>query len=222
MDVTATPTTTSATTAAATAATAAAKSSDYSTFLTMLTAQIKNQDPLNPMSSDNFASQLATFSAVEQQTKTNDLLTQQLAQNTQNSMAQMVGWVGKEARIAAPVYFDGATSVVLSPNPAEYADRTVLVVTNDQGNEVSRTEIPVSSADYDWLGLNGDGNPLADGIYNLSLESYTGDKLLGSTAVEHFGMVNEIRSTGSGTSALFDGGVEVSTALITALRQPKL
>lgn len=217
MDVTATTTTTPP---PAPITPAPAKSSDYSTFLTMLTAQIKNQDPLNPMSSDNFASQLATFSAVEQQTKTNDLLTQQLAQNTQSSLAQMVGWVGKEARVAAPLHFDGTTPVVLSPNPAEYADRTVLVVKNADGNEVARTQIPVSSGDYQWLGLNNDGNPLADGIYSLSLESYQGDKLLGTTATEHFGMVTEIRSTGTGTAALFDGGVEVSTALITALRQP--
>ena len=204
------------------AATATAKKSDYSTFLTMLTAQIKNQDPLNPMSSDNFASQLATFSAVEQQTKTNDLLTQQLAQNTQNSMAQMVGWVGKEARVAAPIQFDGASPVILSPNPAEFADRTVLVAKDFNGNEVARTQIPVSSADYVWMGLNADGNPLPNGIYDLSLESYQGDKLLGSTGVEHFGMVTEIRSNGTSTTALFAGGVEVSTGLITALRQPAL
>ncbi|MBC7477376.1 MAG: flagellar hook assembly protein FlgD [Pseudorhodobacter sp.] len=222
MDVTSTTQTATAAAPAGAATAAAPKASDYSTFLTMLTAQIKNQDPLNPMSSDNFASQLATFSAVEQQTKTNDLLTQQLAQNTQSSMAQMVGWVGKEARVAAPVHFDGTTPVVLSPNPSEFADRTVLVVTNAQGNAVARTGIPVSSADYEWLGLNEDGNPLAEGIYTVSLESYQGDKLLGTTATEHFGVVNEIRSTGSGTSALFDGGVEVSTALISALRQPTL
>ena len=216
------PTTTTPPITTTPATTAAAKSSDYSTFLKMLTAQIKNQDPLNPMSSDNFASQLATFSAVEQQTKTNDLLTQQLAQNTQSSMAQMVGWVGKEARVAAPVSFDGASPITLSPNPAVYADRTVLVAMDAAGTEVSRTEIPVSSADYHWLGLDSDGNPLSGGIYSLSLESYQGDKLLGSTAVEHFGMVQEIRSNGAGTTALFDGGVEVSTALITALRQPNL
>lgn len=219
MDVT--PSTTP-TTPAPTPATTKAKATDYSTFLTMLTTQIKNQDPLNPMSSDNFASQLATFSAVEQQTKTNDLLTQQLAQNTQNSMAQMVGWVGKVARVAAPVQFDGSTPIVLSPNPAEYADRTVLVAKNAAGDEVSRTQIPVSSVDYQWLGLNTAGDRLPSGIYDLSLESYQGDKLMGSTAVEHFGLVNEIRSNGASTTALFDGGVEVSTALITALRQPNL
>jgi flagellar basal-body rod modification protein FlgD len=218
MDVTSA--TSTATTSTASTTTAKAESSDYSTFLTMLTAQIKNQDPLNPMSSDNFASQLATFSAVEQQTKTNDLLQQQLAQNTQSSMAQMVGWVGKEARVAAPLNFDGATPVSLSPNPAEFADRTVLVIKNADGNEVARTQIPVSSKDYEWLGLNEDGNPLAPGIYNLSLESYQGDKLLGATEVEHFGIIHEIRSNGSSTTALMDGGVEVSTAIVTAMREP--
>ena len=40
---------------------------DFQTFLTMLTAQLKNQDPLSPMESTDFAIQLATFAGVEQQ-----------------------------------------------------------------------------------------------------------------------------------------------------------
>ena len=40
----------------------------------MLTTQIKNQDPLNPMEGTEFAVQLATFSGVEQQVQTNQLL----------------------------------------------------------------------------------------------------------------------------------------------------
>ena len=217
MDVATIPTTTPPQTPVPTAK---PKPSDYDTFLKMMTTQIKNQDPLNPMSADNFAVQLATFSGVEQQTKTNDLLTQQLAQNSMNSMAQMVGWVGKEARIAAPAHFDGSTPVTLSPNPAVDADRAVLVVKDSTGKIVSTTEIPVSSADYQWQGLDTAGAPLTAGIYDLSLESYQGDTLLGSTAVEYFGRINEIRSSQSGVTALFDGGVEVSTALVTALRQP--
>jgi flagellar basal-body rod modification protein FlgD len=219
MDVTGTTPATNPTTPGRTSK---AKASDYSTFLTMLTAQIKNQDPLNPMTSDNFASQLATFSAVEQQTQTNALLTQQLAQNTQTSMAQMASWVGKEVRVAAPVEFDGANPIILSPNPAEYADRTVLVALDSQGNEVSRTQIPVSSVDYSWPGLDDAGDPLPPGIYELSLENYQGDKLMGTTGIEHFGVVNEIRSNGTNITALLNGGVEVSTALITGLRQPRL
>ncbi len=196
------------------------KATDYDTFLKMMTTQIKNQDPLNPMSADNFAVQLATFSGVEQQTRTNDLLSQQLTQNALSSMAQMVGWVGKEARIAAPVHFDGTNPVTLSPNPGLDADRAVLVAKDSTGAEVSRTEIPVSSADYEWQGLDTDGNPLPEGVYDLSLESYQDDKLLGTTSVEFYGRITEIRNSASGITAMFAGGVEVSTALVTALREP--
>ena len=205
-----------------TAHVATPKATNYDTFLRMMTVQIKNQDPLSPMSADDFAVQLATFSAVEQQTKTNDLLAQQLAQNAQNSMVQMAGWVGKEARIAAPLQFDGLNPVTLSPNPALTADRAVLVVKDMGGNEVSRTDIPVASADYDWLGLDQDGQPLPTSIYDLSLESYAGDRRLGSTAMEYYGTIQEIRSSSAGVTALFPGGVEVSTALVTALRDPKV
>ena len=196
------------------------KAGDYETFLRMMTLQIKNQDPLSPMSADDFAAQLAQFSAVEQQTKTNDLLEQQLAQNTQNAMVQMAGWVGKEARIAAPVHFDGSTPVILSPNPAVNADRVVLVAKDITGQEVSRTEIPTASVDYEWLGLDQDGEALRSGTYDLSLESYLGEELLGSSSMEYYGMIQEIRSSPSGVTALFPGGVEVSTALVTALRAP--
>ena len=198
------------------------KAGDYETFLRMMTVQIKNQDPLSPMSADDFAAQLATFSAVEQQTKTNDLLSQQLAQTAQNSMVQMAGWVGKEARIAAPVHFDGTHPVSLSPNPALNADRAVLVVKDAGGNEVSRIDIPVASADYEWLGLDSNGEALPEGVYDLGLESYDGEELLGSTGVEYFGLIEEIRSSSSGVTALFPGGIEVSTALVSALRAPRL
>ncbi|MEO6300634.1 MAG: flagellar hook capping FlgD N-terminal domain-containing protein [Paracoccaceae bacterium] len=215
MDVTAIATTPSQTTP-----TAKLKVSDYDTFLKMMTTQIKNQDPLNPMSANDFAVQLATFSGVEQQTKTNALLTQQLAQSALGSMAQVVGWVGKEARIAAPVQFDGAKPVTLSPNPAVGATKAVLVTKDASGVEVSRTEIPAASTDYEWQGLDSQGNPLPKGVYDLSLESYQGDTLLGSTAVEYYGRISEIRNSTSGVTAMFAGGVEVSTALVTALREP--
>lgn len=51
-----------------------ALSSDFETFLKMLTTQMENQDPLNPVDSAEFAMQLATFSGVEQQIRTNDIL----------------------------------------------------------------------------------------------------------------------------------------------------
>ena len=74
MEVTSATTTQTATQTQTAASDKDVVNSDYLTFLKMLTAQVKNQDPLDPMSSDDFSAQLATFSGVEQQVKTNDLL----------------------------------------------------------------------------------------------------------------------------------------------------
>jgi flagellar basal-body rod modification protein FlgD len=77
-------------------------------------------------------------------------------------MAEMASWIGKEARSAAPVRYDGS-AVTLSPNPAVGANRAVLVVKDAQGTLVSREEIPVSAEPYQWLGAGIDGNPLPAG-----------------------------------------------------------
>lgn len=74
--------------------------SDFETFLIMLTTQMQNQDPLNPIDSSDFAVQLATFSSVEQQVKTNDLLTSLGQQFELMGLSQLAGWVGMEARVA--------------------------------------------------------------------------------------------------------------------------
>ena len=191
---------------------------NYDTFLKMMTTQIKNQDPLNPMSADQLAVQLATFSGVEQQTKTNDLLAQLLGQSALTGMGQMVGWVGKEARIAAPAYFDGSTPVTLSPNPAQGATKAVLVVTDQGGAEVSRTELPLGTNEYAWQGRDAQGHVLPKGVYTLNLESWQGDKVLDTSQIEHYAKISEIRSTSDGVSALLPGGVEALVAEITAIR----
>ena len=89
-----------------TAATAQVNS-DFEMFLKMLTAQMRYQDPLNPVDSTDYATQLATFSGVEQAVLTNDLLKSLGAQMSVNGLTDMAAWVGKEARVAAPAYFDG-------------------------------------------------------------------------------------------------------------------
>lgn len=82
-------------------------STDYQMFLKMLTAQMKNQDPLNPIDSTDYATQLATFSGVEQQVKTNDLLTSLTGQLGVSGMGQLASWVGMEARAAVAVPYQG-------------------------------------------------------------------------------------------------------------------
>ena len=203
--------------ATSTASDTNAISKDYQMFLNMMTTQLKNQDPMSPMNSDQFAVELATFSGVEQQTKTNDLLNQLLAASNTQSMAQMAGWVGDEARVSAPVYFDG-TPVTLSPQPSADADRCTLVVTDQNGTVVDQRDIPVSSANYQWDGKDANGQPLPTGTYTLKLESYNADKLSSTAPIEYYAPVREIRSGTSGVSVLLPGQIEVPSSKVTALR----
>lgn len=212
-------TSTTATTATASAGTTAI-SSDFNTFLRMLTVQMQNQDPLNPIDSADYAVQLATFSGVEQQVKTNQLLADMQGKFQQLGMAEMASWIGKEARSAASVSYDGSP-VTLSPNPAVGANRAVLVVKDAQGNLVSREEIPVSAEPYQWLGAGADGSPLPAGTYAIELESLNGETVISSLPVEHYARVIEARGGTGGTTLVLEGGAEVLASEVTALREPQ-
>ncbi|MFN3293073.1 MAG: flagellar hook capping FlgD N-terminal domain-containing protein [Gemmobacter sp.] len=194
--------------------------SDFETFLRMLTVQIRNQDPMSPMQSTEFATQLATFAGVEQQVRANEQLAALSRQLNVSTMAQLSGWIGMEARIAAPAAFAGAP-IMLAPNPPQLADSAVLVVRNQQGFEVQRLPIPVSAAPIEWVGLDAAGNPLPAGTYRFELEASAGGELLGSGPVEHYALVREARGNAQGgIDLVFDGGITVAAADATALRKP--
>ena len=195
-------------------------SADFDTFLKMLTTQMQNQDPLNPIDSADYAVQLATFSGVEQQMKTNQLLDDLASQFGVMGMSQLAAWVGQEARSAAPV-FKGAGPVSITYSANTQADRAVLAVKDKAGNVVAREDVPLSSAPYQWLGADAAGNPLPQGIYSLTLQSYRGDEQIGSpTEVESYARIVEARGGANGTALVLEGGIEVAATKVTALRVP--
>lgn len=193
--------------------------SDFDTFLRMLTTQMQNQDPLNPMDSTQFAQQMASFSTVEQQMRTNQMLETVSSQLGLMNMAQLSGWIGMEVRVPAPVRFTGGT-VTLSPNPAALADRAVLVVRDADGRTVSREDIALTAETLDWGGTAADGAPLPHGTYSFELESYSGDSLLGTNTVEVYAPVLEARSTGGGIMLMTPGDISVAAGAVSALRRP--
>ena len=200
---------------------AAKISTDYTTFLKMMTTQLQNQDPMNPTDSSAFAVQLATFSGVEQQVKTNELLASLGSQFGVLGMAQLAGWVGQEARSAAPVAFEGKP-VTVSYAADPLADRAVLVVTDSKGNSVGREDVPLSGTSYQWLGAGLAGDPLPKGTYSLSLESYREGQVISAQGkVESYAPILEARGgSGGRTTLILQGGVEVASTDVTALRVP--
>lgn len=194
---------------------------DYQMFLRMLTAQATNQDPLNPIDSSDYATQLATFSGVEQQVKTNDLLTALAAQMGTQGMAQMASWVGKEARAPVAAHFTG-TPITIAPNPASAADKVELVVKNAAGVEVQRTTIPVSANTMEWAGVGADGTPLSNGNYSFTVESSVAGQVILTEPADVYSTIQEVRSEGGQTILILSGDVAVSSSQVSALRDPAL
>ena len=218
MEITQSPTQPTPSFAPTTETSEAVISSDFDTFLKMLTVQMENQDPLNPTDSAEYAMQLATFSGVEQQVLTNDLLNAMMMQLNVTGMAQMADWVGKEARTAAPVHFDGSP-ITIAPNPAAIADKVELVVYNEAGDEVQRLEIPKSSDPIEWAGTSPDGSPFPSGVYRFNVESsFNGDIVLDETA-DVYARVLEVRSENGESLLILEGEVAVRAADVSALRE---
>lgn len=192
-------------------------SSDFETFLLMLTTQMENQDPLNPIESSDYAVQLATFSSVEQQVQTNTLLSGLSEQMGLMGMAQLAGWVGMEARAAVPAYFDGAP-ITLAPKPASTAEEAFLVVHDANGHEIERVSVPVSNDPITWAGVDEYSNPRDAGLYSFTLESYAHDDLISTTEVDVYSRITEARNEGGQTVLILEGGVQVNAAEVSALR----
>src|ERR1700733_1829637 len=72
-------------------------SGNFDTFLTLLTTQLKNQDPTAPLDSNQFTQQLVQMTGVEQQLNGNDLL-KQLVANTSNGISTAVTLIGKNVK----------------------------------------------------------------------------------------------------------------------------
>lgn len=196
-----------------------AVASDFETFIKMLTVQMQNQDPLNPVEASDFAVQLATFSTVEQQVKTNQLLTTLGSQIGALSVAQLTGWIGMEARAEMPVNFDGAP-VTLTTRGATLADRAELVVRNSAGNVVQRQSVDPRKTQIEWAGVGDSGAPLPSGRYNVTVESFSLNEVIATHPVEVHAKIVEARNDNGAPVLVMDSGQEVASSSILGLRAP--
>lgn len=205
------------TTSTAQSGAAAPQSTDYQTFLNMLTVQMRYQDPLNPMAATDFAVQLATFSSVEQQMQSNQLLSALLSRS---GLAEMGSWVGMEARIYSGAHYDGQP-ILLAPDPALGSERNYLVVRDANGAVVDTQEMPAGADSYEWSGLNEDGEPLPSGRYTFELESRIGSEVMDTAPVAAYLPIIEARVEGGMVVLVLPGGMLVDSATISGLRQPR-
>lgn len=191
--------------------------SDFDTFLKMLTTQVMNQDPLNPIDSSDYAAQLAQFSSVEQQVLTNDLLTNLASMLGTNGFGDLAGWIGREVRSDAPAYFDG-TPVELSLAQAPAADDFVLEVYDDRGTLVQSIPLSPGLTRVDWSGTDDQGAPFPPGQYSFLVDNRVAGESIGVTKVATYNHVIEARVDSGQMYLMLEGGHRLTTDSVTGIR----
>ncbi|GLK47832.1 basal-body rod modification protein FlgD [Brevundimonas intermedia] len=147
--------------------------SNFETFLTLLTTQMKNQDPLSPLDSNEFTAQLTQMAGVEQQLLTNDLLTSLVAAQSAGGLDNASNYIGKEVTAAwtATSLEDGKAT--WSYELGATADKVKLQVVDSTGKVVWEGDAPekgIGLHDFTWDGKMTGGDTAEDGgVYTLKV-----------------------------------------------------
>src|SRR3954471_8445456 len=171
MDVSAATASTAATAASAADNSKKQLTANFETFLTLLTTQLKNQDPLSPMDSNQFTQQLVQFSQVEQQISSNKNLESLISLTKSQSATSAVSYLGKTLTIndgTAALQNGSANWTYSLPNDAAI---TKLVVTDSRGRGVYATtgETSLGPHEFLWDGKDSSGTNVPPGKYKLSV-----------------------------------------------------
>lgn len=193
-----TSTTTSSDSSATTSNALSSLTQNFNAFLSLLTTQLQHQDPSSPMSSDTFTSELAQFAGVEQQVDTNTNLKTLIALTQDGQQSSNLSLVGKTATATTselPLQ-NGASTLSYTTSSAE---PIAIAVTDSAGNVVRTDELTsqAGSNSWTWDGTDNSGNQLADGAYNVAVETMDSS---GNTSAVPFtvtGTVTGIENDGS-------------------------
>ncbi len=195
---------------------------NFNTFLSLLTTQLKNQDPTAPLDSNQFTQQLVQMTGVEQQLNANDLL-KQLVSNTSSGLSSAVSLIGKEVKAtSATANVTGGQAKWTYNLPADAAD--VKIEIDDAAGKPVHVEAPANtkSGDHDltWNGKDLSGNQLPDGgPYTLKVTATdsTGAAITSTTFVR--GVVTGVEQASGATYLTVNGGQVVWDA-VTSINTP--
>ena len=167
----------STTTTSATGADQQMIASNFTTFLQLLTTQLKNQNPLDPLDTNQFTQQLVQFAQVEQQMKSNDQLSSLVSMEKSAQATTALAYVG------ANVVVDGATTNVAngsgtwSFNVSKPSTATVTIKDSTGATAYTGSfAVNPGNQDFTWDGKGNDGKQWPDGNYTLSATALDANK----------------------------------------------
>lgn len=150
-----------------------ALSTDYQSFLKLLVAQAQNQDPLEPMDSTEFVSQLAQLTQVEQSVQLNAQMESLRSQLALSSALSETALIGREVTLPSDIISLTPEGANFAWRLAEAAEAVQIQIRDSEGVLVAVADhgpsAPGVLQEFTWDGIGADGNRLADGRYQITL-----------------------------------------------------
>jgi len=203
MAITATPVTNSTTvtttgTDTSTGVDQATIANNFQTFLQLLTTQLKNQNPLDPLDTNQFTQQLVQFAQVEQQMKQNDQLTTLISLEKNAQATTALAYVGQT------VVVDGTTTGLInkeatwSLTTSKPASATVTI--KDESGRAAYTgtfSLSAGTQQFVWDGVGNNGEQWPEGNYTLAVTAKDANGQAVSVSTEVMGAVDSADLTQS-------------------------
>lgn len=198
---------------------------DINTFLTLFTVQLQNQDPTDPLDTNEITAQLAQFSTVEQQARTNQGIETLIAAQQQTQLSTAVSYLNREVETQGNTGTLGGGQATFSYFLPASAQSAQVTITNAAGRAVFNGQGSIDRGRnlVVWDGTNSfNGEVEPNGRYTISVNAIdaAGDDIVVDTRA--VGIVTGIESAQDGRISLTVGDVEVPFDEILAVREPIL
>ena len=171
---------------------------NFQTFLTLLTTQLQNQNPLDPLDTNQFTQQLVQFAGVEQQLKSNDQLKALVAMQKSSAATEALIYVGQTVTVdGSTAKFDKSATWNLSA--AEDTTTSTVNINNAAGVTVYSGNFALKKGDFSfvWDGKSNDGTQNPAGSYTISATGKDGTGKTVAISTEVQGMVDSVDMTSS-------------------------
>lgn len=209
---------TAGTTQTASQTSQAGLSANYELFISMLTTQIQNQDPLDPLDSAEYTNQLVQYSSVEQSIQTNQNLEKMLSLLSSNQSTAYVSYIGNEVTAAGGTTMFDNGSATWAYDVKEDAAGTVEVL--DEFGQVVYTgevELKAGGGKYVWNGELDNGGTASDGAYTIRLDVKDGSGNAEPASIEVTGVVDGIDFSGE-VPFLKIGDISIPVSAVKSVR----
>jgi len=195
---------------------------NFDTFLVLLTEQLKNQDPLDPLESEQFVQQLVQFSSVEQQIASNESLEALLSLQQSDAQLKALEFIGKDATVNTRYNLLKDGEATWEYGLAQEADSVELLIFNERGEQVRRLQGETGEGVHEavWDGKDEGGNALPEGVYEIEVIAKDADDnaIDAATRISH--RVTGVEMSGGEAQVSFGRGELVLPAsLVTSVRE---